>query len=211
MRHRIIQAVVFDYGNVLARTLNPTPRACWERRLGLASGALQSLVHNDGSWIAAQRGQLTPAAHWHEVGTCLGLTPHDTAALRAAFYQGDRLNTALVARIDELRAAGLHVALLSNFSVELYALLRQQELLQRFDHIAVSADLGVMKPEPEAYRAVLRMLALPAAACVFIDDQPANVAAARTLGMHGIVFRDNASCVADLAALLHPATPQWPT
>jgi FMN phosphatase YigB (HAD superfamily) len=49
------------------------------------------------------------------------------------------------------------------------------------------------------------MLDLPAAACVFIDDQPGNIDAAKALGMQGIVFRDNPSCIAALTRLL--ATP----
>lgn len=201
MRNSTFEAIVCDYGNVLAHTLDPAPRAAWERRLGLASGGLERLVHNDSSWLAAQRGQLTPAAHWREVGTHLGLTPDATAALRAAFYQSDVLNTALVARLAELRTAGMYLALLSNFSSELYALLHQHDLLRRFDHIVVSADIGVMKPDAEAYVTVLRRLALPAHRCVFIDDLSANVAAARRLGMHGIQFRDTPSCLAALNRL----------
>ena len=46
------------------------------------------------------------------------------------------------------------------------------------------------------------MLALPAAACVFIDDLPENVDAARALGMHGIVFEDTTACLEVLEELL---------
>ena len=102
-----ITGVIFDYGRVLAWTQHQEPRAAWERRLGLAPGALTRAVHNEHSWIAAQRGAITVEAHWQEVGTALGLTAADTAALRAAFYAGDILNAALVAWIDRLRTLGL--------------------------------------------------------------------------------------------------------
>jgi epoxide hydrolase-like predicted phosphatase len=197
-----IQGVIFDYGNVLARTLDPEPRANWERKLGLRSGELQRVVHNDGSWIAAQQGRITPEAHWQEVGATLALTADETAAVRAAFYQGDVLNGALVARIDQMRAAGLRTALLSNFSTELRRLLTAQDLVRRFDEIAISAEIGVMKPNAGAYWTLLNRLALQAHACVFIDDQPANVEAAQTLGLHGIVFRDTITCLTRLDRLL---------
>ena len=197
-----IKGVIFDYGRVLAHTLDPAPRAAWERRLGMAPGALTPAVHNEQSWIAAQRGDLTAAAHWQAVGSSLGLTMAETAALRTTFYHGDRLNLALVARLDALRTAGLRLGLLSNFSTDLRTLLTQQDLLRRFDHIAISAEVGAMKPEAAAYRAILDMLALPAEACIFIDDQPANVAAAQTLGLHGIVFHNNASCLVELNRIL---------
>ncbi len=62
-----------------------------------------------------------------------------------------------------------------------------------------------MKPNAAAYRAVLTMLGLEAQTCVFIDDVPANVAAAQGVGMHCIVFEDNASCLATLTRLLGPS------
>ena len=37
---------------------------------------------------------------------------------------------------------------------------------------------------------------------LFIDDIPANVEAAQALGLHGMVFEDNPSCLAALTRLL---------
>ena len=198
----MIAAVIFDYGSVLSRPLDPEPRAVWECKLGLASGELQRVVHNNGSWIEAQCGRMSVEAYWHDVGTILGLTPRETADLRTAFYLGEVLNHELVGRIDRLRGAGLRLGLLSNFSLELRLLLAKQDLLRRFDHIAISAEIGVMKPHAAAYRVILDMLEVPAPACIFIDDQTTNVEAAQALGLHGIVFRDNASCLAALDRLL---------
>ena len=197
-----IKGVIFDYGRVLAWTQHQEPRAAWERRLGLAPGALTRAVHNEHSWIAAQRGTTTIDAHWQEVGAALCLTPVDITALRAGFYAGDVLNVELVACIERLRASGLRVGLLSNFSADLRTMLAQQDLLRHFHALAISAEIGVMKPDAAAYQAVLAMLGLEAHTCVFIDDVPANVAAAQALGIHGIVFEDNALCLAALTRLL---------
>ena len=198
----MIHAVIFDYGSVLARTLDPEPRAVWERRLGLAAGELQRIVHNDGSWIEAQYGRATVTAYWQDVGTTLGLTPDETVALRADFYLGDVRNDELMTYIDRLRTAGLCLGLLSNFSMELRELLCQQDLLSHFDHLAISAEIGVMKPATSAYQAILDMVAVTASACIFVDDQPTNVDAAQRLGFHGILFQDNRSCLAALDRLL---------
>ena len=197
-----IKGVIFDYGRVLAWTQHQEPRAAWERRLGLAPGALTRAVHNEHSWIAAQRGTITIDAHWQEVSTALRLTPEDMTALRAAFYAGDVLNVELVACIDRLRAHGLRVGLLSNFSADLRTMLAQQDLLRRFDALAISAEIGIMKPDAAAYQAILAMMQMEAHTCVFIDDVLANVAAAQAVGLHGIVFEDNSSCLAALASLL---------
>jgi putative hydrolase of the HAD superfamily len=197
-----IRGVIFDYGRVLAWTQHQEPRAAWERRLGLAPGAITQAVHNEHSWIAAQRGAVTVEAHWETVGAALRLGPADLAALRTAFYAGDVLNAELVGCIDQLRARGLRTGLLSNFSADLRLMLAEQDLLRRFDAVAISAEIGHMKPAAAAYQTVLGMLGLEASTCVFIDDLPPNVTAARALGMQGIVYEENPSCLAALAGLL---------
>ena len=200
----MIRAVIFDYGSVLSRTLDPQLRAAWEEQLGLEPGGLQQAVHNDRSWIEAQCGRLPVEAYWTDVGQRLGLTPPETAQMRTDFYRADRRNDELVEYIAQIRTAGLQTAVLSNFSLELRLLLEQHALLKHFDQIAISAEIGVMKPAAKAYHTVLAMLDLPATACVFVDDQPVNIRAAQVLGMHGIVFRDNPSCIAELNRLWAP-------
>jgi epoxide hydrolase-like predicted phosphatase len=198
----MMRAVIFDYGSVLTRTLDPQPRAAWEKKLGLKPGKLPQMVHNDTSWIEVQCGRLSVEAYWRDVGQQLGLKPQETARMRSDFYRGDQRNDELVAYIDQVRAAGLQTAILSNFSEELRCFLEHHTLLDHFDRIAISAEIGVMKPSAKAYQAVLAMLDLPAAACVFVDDQPGNIDAAEALGMQGIVFRDNPSCIAELTRWL---------
>jgi hypothetical protein len=64
----MMQAVIFDYGSVLTRTLNLKPRAAWEDQLGLEPGGLQQRVHNDTSWSEVQCGRLSVEAYWLDVG-----------------------------------------------------------------------------------------------------------------------------------------------
>jgi len=202
----MIQGVIFDYGNVLAATRDPEPRAAWEARLSLQPGDLGRLAHNDQSWVAAQCGRISVEAYWRDIAQALQLSAADAAQLQADFYRGDRVNEALTTRIDAMREAGLRLGVLSNFSRELWTLLELQDLRRRFDAIAVSADLGVMKPELAAYHAILNMLNLPPEACLFIDDLPENIAAARSLGLHGVLFRDHPSCLAEIDQLLYGAS-----
>lgn len=198
-----IQGVIFDYGRVLAHTLDTTPRTRWEQRLGLPTGALTSVVHDADMWVAAQQGTISTAAHWHSVGKTLKLSATQLAAMRADFYRGDALNMELVAYIDGLRLAGLRVGLLSNFSTDLRAMLHQQDLLRRFNSIAISAEIGLMKPAAAAYHAILTMLGVAATAAVFVDDLPENVVAAEALGIRGVVFHDTPSCLRELRDLIN--------
>lgn len=203
----MIQGIIFDYGNVLSATRDTRPRAVWEHKLGLREGALGHLVHNNHSWVKAQCGRLSVESYWQGIGDALHLSSADIEQLGADFYRGDMRNDALVVRINAMRQAGRRLGILSNFSRELWALLEHQDLRHLFDAIAVSADIGVMKPAPDAYHAILDMLGLPPEACLFIDDLPDNIAAARSLGMHGIVFQDHPSCLAEIDRLLADSQP----
>jgi len=67
-----------------------------------------------------------------------------------------------------------------------------------FDYKFLSFDLGLIKPEREIYEHVLKEIDARPEECVFIDDKPENVEAARKLGIHGIVFQDKEQLKQDL-------------
>jgi HAD superfamily hydrolase (TIGR01509 family) len=62
-------------------------------------------------------------------------------------------------------------------------------------------SVGVSKKDPEAYRQLVRQLGLEPDDVVFVDDKPAHVEAARTAGLQGVVYRDNAQVMEALAKL----------
>ncbi len=57
-----------------------------------------------------------------------------------------------------------------------------------FELIVDGTHTGILKPDPRAYAAVTAGLGLPAAACVFVDDQPRNVAGGLAAGMDAVAF-----------------------
>lgn len=62
-----------------------------------------------------------------------------------------------------------------------------------------SCYLGHLKPEPAIYEIALAVTCGQSHKSLFIDDRPANVAAAGATGMIGLAFRDLAHLRADLA------------
>jgi putative hydrolase of the HAD superfamily len=95
--------------------------------------------------------------------------------------------------------AGLRTALLSNSWGDPYP---RDGWVDMFDAVVISGEVGMRKPEPRIYHHALDLLSLPAQACVFVDDVPANVQAAEQLGMAGVVHRDYPTTAARLSALL---------
>ena len=63
------------------------------------------------------------------------------------------------------------------------AMLAHFRTLQRFRHVVVSGDIGMVKPDPAIYHHTLDTIGNPDPATVlFIDDSAANIAAADALG-----------------------------
>ena len=65
----------------------------------------------------------------------------------------------------------------------------------------MSGRAPLIKPDPEIYKLLLSRYSLQPADCIFIDDNPANVAAAQTLGIHAITFTNCPNLRKQLAEL----------
>lgn len=197
-----IEAVIFDWGGVLMRTLDPQPRRALEAQYGLPPGRLESLVFDSPAWARCQVGELTDQAFWTEWGRLYGLPPERTADFRDRFFAGDRLNDELVAFIRTRLRPRCKTALLSNFSTRLRCLVDSLGLSDTFDAVVVSAEEGVAKPEARLYHTACRRLGVRAGQAVFVDDVASNVRGAQQAGLRAIYFTSTAQTIRALQAEL---------
>lgn len=170
------------------RTVNYNPRHAWDHHLGMPSGAVESIVLGIPAWEQAQLGVITPDAYWEAVQESLGLDSEALAALREDFYSGDRLDEDLVGVIHWLCEGNVSVGLLSNNTLGLYDTITALGLDRLFDAVVISAEVGLMKPDPAAYEAILSRLGMAPHQALFVDDFPTNVEGARAVGMEAILF-----------------------
>lgn len=105
-----------------------------------------------------------------------------------------------VAILTALKEAGIPLYAITNFSSEKFAECEDRFpfLADSFIDVVVSAHERLVKPDPRIYHVLFSRNALAPERTVFIDDSPANVAAARSVGMHAIHFTDAASLKAAL-------------
>ena len=93
--------------------------------------------------------------------------------------------------IDELKAAGYKLYVLSNMSREFIDFLRKQKVYENFDGDVVSCEVGIVKPMPEIYDLLLKRFDLNPAETIFIDDRKENVDAAAAKGIATFHFDRN--------------------
>ena len=78
---------------------------------------------------------------------------------------------------------------MTNWSMETFPEARERfGILQLIDRYVVSGAEGLVKPDPRLFQVLRERYHLKAEECIFVDDNPDNVSAAKKLGMQGIVF-----------------------
>lgn len=185
-----IQAVVFDLGGVL---IDWNPRHLYRKMFNGDEEAMERFLSEicTSEWNARQDAGRSFAEATEEL-----IARHpDQAGLIRAFF--DRWPEMLAGAIEqtveilaELKSAGRGIYALSNWSAETFPHARKRfEFLGWFDFTVISGEIGLAKPGREVFDFLLEKTGRRAGECVFIDDSPVNVAAAREFGFDAIHFR----------------------
>ena len=91
--------------------------------------------------------------------------------------------------LADLKAAGLAVFALSNMEPDTYRVRRERfAFMDWFDGSVISGLEGVAKPDRKIFDILLSRHGLDPARTVFVDDNPANIAAAAELGIIALRF-----------------------
>lgn len=193
-------ALIFDLGRVI---VSWGPVGIVSRVRGPQGAAeLAATLFEHPDWLEVDRGTLSLHTMARRAEARTGLTAADILAVLEAVPPSLVPDPQMVELLAELHARGEALYALSNMGhASIDYLERHCAFWQYFRGKVVSARVRMMKPEAEIYRYLLVAQDLKAADCTFIDDSPANVAAAEQVGIRGIVFTSHDQCRRDLAAL----------
>jgi epoxide hydrolase-like predicted phosphatase len=197
-----VKAVVFDIGGVLKiapRISEFKVFKSWEENLGLEPGQISSRTRS--AWEGGRIGSISEEELHRHLGKSLGWDHAQVAAFMVDFWveYAGTTNVELVEYFRGLRPR-YRTAMLSNSFVG--AREREQEFSELADLIIYSHEVGISKPEHRIYELACERLGVQAKQAVFLDDAEQYVAAAREVGMHGILFKGNAQAIADIEAWL---------
>jgi 2-haloacid dehalogenase len=180
--------VVFDLGGVL---IDWDPRYLY-RQLFDDADEMESFLAEvtTAEWNAHQDA----GRPWVEAIEILVAQHRERRELIEAFHQRwpEMLAGEVPGTVDvlaDLRATGVRLAALSNWSAEMFPVARERfEFLAWFEGIVISGDVGVNKPDPRIFLHLVKQFEIEPAAALFIDDSPANIDAATALGFRAIQF-----------------------
>ncbi|MDE0878839.1 MAG: HAD family phosphatase [Sphingomonas bacterium] len=195
-------SVIFDVGRVLYEW---DPRILYER-----------LIDDDRALDAFLRDVVTVEWHFqHDAGRPFAETSaeliaqhpeHESLIAQWGPRFADSVGPAVAdmpALVDALEAGDVPLYAITNFSGEFWPPFRHREaaMFDRFRDIVVSGDEKLVKPDPAIYHLALNRFGLEAKDTVFIDDNEANIAGARSVGLIALHFTGEPQLRRDLTAL----------
>lgn len=198
--HSAVRLIISDFGGVICAFDYRIFCERLARRIGGSAEKIDALVYGSDLQREFEQGRLTGPEYHRQVMDLFGA---DVSYDEFFPMYGD-IFTEIPATCDLLRRMhGRYTLYLLSDTNEIHFgyVKRTVGVLRLFDEYIVSYEVGAMKPDPAIYREALRRSGVPAEACVFIDDRPANVEGARRVGMHALQFTSAERCAADLAQL----------
>ena len=190
-----VAAVTIDAHGTLLTLEDPVARL----REALARHGIERERDEVAGAFAAEVEYYEPRSHEGRDEASLALLRRDCAAVflsaADAAVEPDAFAADFVAslRFRELRgaadacralaAAGLQLAVVSNWDAGLHEHVRALGLDRLVDAIVTSAEAGAPKPEPQIWRLALDRLGVPADRAVHVGDSEADATGARAAGL----------------------------
>jgi putative hydrolase of the HAD superfamily len=203
----VIRNVIFDLGGVMItwRPQEIIDRFYLEPAL---RDAVRTHVFQHPDWVEMDRGTLDEPAAARAFARRMGRPISEMSALFEHVRASLKPIPASVELAQNLRARGLSLFALSNISEPMFRYLQtQNSFFDLFTGIVISGAIKMVKPEPEIFAHLAQRFSVGYSEAVFIDDHPANVEAARRLGLAAVLFENSEQCAAELEPLLNLPAP----
>lgn len=198
----MIRNLLFDIGNVLLMMDHKSTVkefSAYTKLPAAEFGPARVFPHE--AQMAMERGEITPRSFYEvflELSGCRLSFEHFVLIWTGHFQP----NTPLI-RLGAALSKKMGVYFLSNTDpLHIPPLFDKFPQVMFYHGLALSWELGALKPDHRYYRLAMDKLDLDPAECLFLDDRPENVAAAEEFGIRAIQHRNNSETRALLQAAL---------
>jgi putative hydrolase of the HAD superfamily len=197
-----IQALLFDLGGVVIEIDFNRAFEYWQPISRLSVDELKAAFKVDVPYQRHERGEITASEYFAHLGKSLQLQDD-----RARIAEG--WNTIFVQEITETR----RMVEAARTKFPCYAFTNSNAVhqaawsamfpmvVQCFDRVFVSSEIGHRKPERKAFEFVAHTLGISVNSMMFFDDLPENVAGAAAAGLEAVHVRGPADVKSALLAL----------
>jgi putative hydrolase of the HAD superfamily len=201
-----IETIIFDFGGVLYLTPDLKWMNRWKKILGLKDDPeIAAMLANPNESDVMDEiclGNLPEDTIWQMLAEKMNISANLLKKLQRKATSKQMLNRPMFNLLVELKD-NYQTGILSNAGDQTRSLMEDVfGLDQLVEDIVISAEEGVIKPDPAIYQIALGRLNARAETTLFLDDYLPNVQAAQALGMTAVQFLDNDQARADIQAAL---------
>lgn len=187
------KAIIFDFFGVFCPDLSMN----WFCKT--AKGYKAKLPEFHAICTQSDYGRLSRADFCKQVSALAGISVDEMVQEIEA---ETKINDSLVNYVKELRQ-NYQIACLSNGSHEwTIAIINDHGLAHLFDEVVLSADIGIVKPNPEVYAYTLEKLGIKTSEAIFVDDRKVNVDAAEACGIRSLLFSNTETFIKEFEQIL---------
>ena len=184
------QALLVDLGGVVIDIDFDRALRAWQPKSRLSIDELRQAFRFDLAYQRHERGEITSAQYFDHLATVLQIEfDHQHVAEGwNSIYVGIVPDTLAALRAVRSR---LPCYAFTNTNASHATTWRKMfpDVVNAFDRIFMSHEMGLRKPEPEAFDRICREIALPPASILFFDDLLENVESARVAGLQAVHVR----------------------
>ncbi len=197
-----IQALLFDLGGVVVEIDFNRAFAHWQPMSRLSLAELKATFTFDVPYQRHERGEITAAEYFAHLAQHLQL--HDDPAQIAEGWNSIFIDEITkTRRMVEAARAKLPCYAFTNTNAAHQAAWTKRfpVVVQAFDRVFVSSEIGHRKPGRSAFEFVAQSIGVPIESVLFFDDSLANVEGALAAGLEAVHVRGPADVKAALKEL----------
>jgi FMN phosphatase YigB (HAD superfamily) len=185
-----VQALLFDLGGVVLDIDFHRAFEHWQPVSRLSLEEIKAGFRFDAAYQQHERGEISAAQYFTHLCDTLQLQQGHARVAEGwnAIFLGEISET--LALIQSIRNhLPCYAFTNSNTAHQAAWSAMFPEVVQAFDRIFVSSDMGCRKPERQAFDYITRAINLPAGTILFFDDLAENVAGAQAAGLQAVHVR----------------------
>ncbi len=190
MRDAVKKNIIFDVGKVL---VSYEPEAYMES-LGLdeeAIAAINGAMFKNKLWDMLDQGVISPQEALEKFIACAPKYETEIRQIHATVGKTIELYPYTMEWLQNLKARGHKLYILSNYAEHTMEQTRDKlKFLDIVDGAVFSYECKQVKPNAKIYEHLRKTYSLNCSECIFIDDRPENVEAAKRNGIPAFVFKD---------------------
>ncbi len=201
-----IKTLFIDIGQVLVTLDYPAALRKVAEYTHLPPAEIAKRLKQNADILLYECGRITTQDFYRRTCRVLEIGSADLATFEAAWHGIFASEAAPDTCISpdlfcKLKSRFQLVALSNTNEMHFRYLYEASPIIREFDDYVLSYRVGAMKPQVEMYEAALAKTGRRPEETFFVDDLPANVAAAAALGIRGVVFEGEAALKKDLCRL----------